>query len=286
MPITDDESSESDLEASQNQVSLQRSVEELLEQNREIMERVRNLEDSFDARTILTRRQDDNITEILPSGNRYDDTDTLKARQPNNRIRNSIISVGQNPFHFAFEKILEESWVYRRNERNDCDCSMASTARRSHSWSIFSGLSLADISILSVIALPINALDISNGKYYDFGPPKPLVLSISPNGIASQEFSELSNDDLEEIALSGLQSDNAALLLKANLLEQQELDAENEAVMNLNDVPQAVSSGESSANWNPETSNARQDSVSVDDFRDSDDDEAYPCRGCGEVSSW
>ncbi|KAK3312912.1 hypothetical protein B0H66DRAFT_569177 [Apodospora peruviana] len=68
---------------------------------------------------------------------------------------------------FAFENILQESWVYRRNERNECDASFVSSVQRSHAWSVFSGYSLADISILSVIAMPITLRDIANNRHYE-----------------------------------------------------------------------------------------------------------------------
>ena len=40
---------------------------------------------------------------------------------------------------------------------------------RSHAWSYLTGYSLADISVLSVISMPITQRDITNSTYYSFG---------------------------------------------------------------------------------------------------------------------
>lgn len=48
------------------------------------------------------------------------------------------------------------------------DFSFRSSVARSHNWSIFSDLSLGDISILSIIALPLYQDDITNAEHYDF----------------------------------------------------------------------------------------------------------------------
>lgn len=77
-------------------------------------------------------------------------------------------------FEFAFEKDLKSSRVYRRAKRDTIDSSVA----RTHTWSIFSGISLSNISEISVLALPLYAEDISNPHNYNFGPgtskPPPL----------------------------------------------------------------------------------------------------------------
>ncbi len=68
---------------------------------------------------------------------------------------------------FEFESDLESSRVYRKALRDTIDGSfrgsMLSTA-----WSIFSDLSMSDISTVSVIALPISAADLTNGQHYNF----------------------------------------------------------------------------------------------------------------------
>ena len=67
-------------------------------------------------------------------------------------------------FGFTFDYDLKCSRVYARVRKSTF--SLSSSARRSIGWSIFSGLSLADISDLSVISLPISAAELWNGERY------------------------------------------------------------------------------------------------------------------------
>jgi hypothetical protein len=73
---------------------------------------------------------------------------------------------------FAFEEELSHSWVYKRSvvRTEDGAFSAISSAGRTASWSMLSGLSLADnISIIAVQALPIYEQDLSNSNLYSFG---------------------------------------------------------------------------------------------------------------------
>lgn len=76
---------------------------------------------------------------------------------------------------FWFEDDLEASRVYRRAQRDTMDFSFRSSIAGTNSWSVFSGLSLGDVSIMSVIALPVYSRDLVNPEHYDFGNgPQPL----------------------------------------------------------------------------------------------------------------
>ena len=72
---------------------------------------------------------------------------------------------------FAFEEELENSWVYKKlANRNDGAFSVISSAGRTASWSMLSGLSLADnISIIAFQALPVYSHDLANSDLYQFG---------------------------------------------------------------------------------------------------------------------
>jgi len=73
-------------------------------------------------------------------------------------------------FDLSFEKDLIASRVYRRIKRDTMDFSMRSSVARSNGWSIFSGMSLSNISEISVLALPILPSDITNPQHYVEGP--------------------------------------------------------------------------------------------------------------------
>ena len=80
--------------------------------------------------------------------------------------------IQRNSGGFAFEEVLENSWVYKRSTKRGDDgaFSVISAAGRTASWSMLSGLSLSDnISIIAVQALPVYAHDISNSDVYQFG---------------------------------------------------------------------------------------------------------------------
>jgi len=61
-----------------------------------------------------------------------------------------------------FEVALEQTRVYARVQSHESDISFTSSAVRTHAWSILSGLSLNDISVVSVLALPITLEEINN----------------------------------------------------------------------------------------------------------------------------
>lgn len=61
-----------------------------------------------------------------------------------------------------FEITLHRTRVYTRVQSNESDVSFASSAVRTNAWSMLSGVSLNDISVISVIALPISLEEINN----------------------------------------------------------------------------------------------------------------------------
>lgn len=69
----------------------------------------------------------------------------------------------------AYEKDLQRSRVYRRtiNKRQSMT-SLASTAMYTTAMSLFSKVSLSQVSSLSFYVLPIYRTDLSNGAFYNF----------------------------------------------------------------------------------------------------------------------
>lgn len=135
-------------------------VEQLLADNKQLCKRLKSLEDRIDARSTSIP-----YNASLVSG--ADDQDASTARPfdgKNTLTRETIMT------RFTFDKYLQSSRVYRMAKRQTCDESFNSSTVRTHAWSVFSGLSLADISALSVVALPLYEDDIigDHAKYYDF----------------------------------------------------------------------------------------------------------------------
>lgn len=64
---------------------------------------------------------------------------------------------------FSFTEILQHSWVYRRNDAlNPSRLSVYSRDTCSMAWSCLSGISMADVSNVSVIGLPILVDEVCN----------------------------------------------------------------------------------------------------------------------------
>ena len=69
-------------------------------------------------------------------------------------------------FKRSFDKDLQTSRPYIRASKNRVSLSATSSAKNTIGWSCLSGLSLSDISQISVFNLPISPCDLSNGQHY------------------------------------------------------------------------------------------------------------------------
>ena len=69
-------------------------------------------------------------------------------------------------YSFTFDQDLENSRPYARAMKRNSMWSTGSSANPTVGWSCLSGLSLADISEISVIGLPISPQELWNGHHY------------------------------------------------------------------------------------------------------------------------
>jgi hypothetical protein len=155
--------SESDLEAEQSQATLQGLVKELLQSNQQISSRLQNIEDSLETGSILTNCFRNGT---LDESAEDSDPEDLYRAEPARNIRRNLSEDSSQP---GFHDDLGTSRVYRRTERYESDVSFTSSAVRTHAWSIFSGLSLSEVSVISAIALPLFLEEISNRQWYTSG---------------------------------------------------------------------------------------------------------------------
>ncbi|KAF4345562.1 Ras family other [Fusarium beomiforme] len=142
--------SDSQARAEENQQQLISAVEILLESNPDLSRRIMGMESTID--TMSQRR----ATIQFIAG--IDDLE-----RPSTSLQRVSL------FEFEFERDLKSSRVYRKAKRDTMDFSARSSVARTHAWSSLSGISLSDISHISVLALPLYAEDISNPHHYDFG---------------------------------------------------------------------------------------------------------------------
>ncbi|KAK3290986.1 uncharacterized protein B0H64DRAFT_411088 [Chaetomium fimeti] len=161
--------SDTSLRAEQRQAELTSSVNQLLDNDHDLSRRLMNLEDSFDAQTIMTKRRSiagtivsKAETERLLLPRKAGSSSAASSQTPNNPQAPLVSG-------FEFEVDLKTSGPYRRARRDTMDFSFCSSVARSHAWSVFSGLSLGDISVMSVVALPVYADEITNSRHYEFG---------------------------------------------------------------------------------------------------------------------
>ncbi|KIX08042.1 uncharacterized protein Z518_02697 [Rhinocladiella mackenziei CBS 650.93] len=74
-----------------------------------------------------------------------------------------------HPRAFVFEELLMKSRVYRKMAWDNSDTfSVLSSAGRTGTWSLLSGLSLSEMSNIAILALPVYATDLENKERYDF----------------------------------------------------------------------------------------------------------------------
>ncbi|CVL11192.1 hypothetical protein FPRO06_10026 [Fusarium proliferatum] len=155
--------SDSGQRAKEHQEKLSNNVKVLLDSNDALSRRLMNIEDALDDQTIISRRMSILSLSVSPSQNTGQES---TAESPIISITNET---SPSISRFDFEDDLESSRVYRRAVRETMDYSFRSSVAKSHNWSVFSGLSLGDVSIMSVIALPVYQDDITNAEHYDFG---------------------------------------------------------------------------------------------------------------------
>jgi hypothetical protein len=96
-----------------------------------------------------------------------DDVSSIRT----SRSRKALYYIGTAArlLRFSFERDLEDSRVYKRSFSRHSQSSLASSAIDSTAMSVFSNLSLAQVSSLSFYALPIYSTDLSNSDSYTFG---------------------------------------------------------------------------------------------------------------------
>lgn len=89
---------------------------------------------------------------------------------------------------FAFEELLMNSRAYRSAAHNNEDAfSVMSSAGRTATWSMLSGLSLSETSNIAILAIPVYATDLNDKEDYSFEPPR-TETAISQAGLAQSPF--------------------------------------------------------------------------------------------------
>ncbi|KAI9708111.1 MAG: hypothetical protein M1820_004315 [Bogoriella megaspora] len=144
-------------EAENSMQKLQSSIEQLLESNADLAARLNGLEREG---SILSRQI-------------VDDASTITSIRASQSQALESCAVPDTPLlKSTFEDDLECSYVYKKAKYSHSQDSFTSSALFSTALSVFSNLSLAQISNFSMYALPIFSTDLHNASWYNFGDAK------------------------------------------------------------------------------------------------------------------
>lgn len=181
-----------------------------------------DIEDAFDAQTVISKQ-----TSVAGSAHQPPASPQTPSQYPQpsgSSIASSMSRLSLTPDTSSiasseFQSDLESSRVYRRAQRGTLDASSRNSiiGAGSFTGSVFSGLSLGDISIMSVIAIPVYAKDLSNPQHYDFGNDEPPQEEAPRQLSASQGTNETSiYHDCLELKLLLMHTDELRPLFEAD----------------------------------------------------------------------
>nr|RBQ97623.1 hypothetical protein FVER53263_00125 [Fusarium verticillioides] len=123
---------------------------------------------------------------------RRDDVSTLRQTRGSKSV--SFIDTQASAIKFTFDQDLQASRVYNRAIGRQSMTSLTSTALYTTALSLFSNLSLSQVSNISFYALPVYSSDLSNSGCYIFGEEGALVKSDSSQAPKSSPSQQRTQD--------------------------------------------------------------------------------------------
>ena len=152
-------------------------IQQVLEDNLEMSQRIANLEMrtlgyTQSAAPVLTDidtcRDDESITtmKIRNDAKQGADEQSGTTEEPNSNASKESTGIQVPTIGFTFDHDLNNSRPYARAMKRNSVWSAASSAIHTMGWSYLSGLSLADVSEISIIDLPISPQELWNGDHY------------------------------------------------------------------------------------------------------------------------
>ncbi|KAJ0383468.1 hypothetical protein COL922a_010435 [Colletotrichum nupharicola] len=133
--------------------------------NADMFRRLERLEDPFGLLGSIEPKLLPHCGQALPDSLSHDLACRSTGTQSHDRERSSSTS-------FEFQPFLDESLPYRRAQDGLVGGSIrGSVTTASKASSVFSGVSLSDVTVLSNVAIPVYPADISNAHHYQFMQP-------------------------------------------------------------------------------------------------------------------
>lgn len=152
--------SHSNPEARQAQKTLEETIQEILSSQTVLKLKFEALEARLSQRSLYAVPDGASTHPGAP----LNDIHPWEAAMPNTDDFGRLEST-QGPLR-DFEESLLSSWVYRRGQNREEDMSFDTLTYRTGAGSILSQITLADISIISVVALPLCISELNNGAHY------------------------------------------------------------------------------------------------------------------------
>jgi hypothetical protein len=148
-------------------------VRQMLANNQELSARIEQLESAAARRDSLFIHPEDDASTIIPKRRREveDDGTASTATKDGSTLQNPTIG-------FAFENFLQATRVYKRALKNDEEL-LSAPEDMTVGFSMLSGLSVSEISNISIFALPVTIFEIANADHYTANLPLEAGLSIS-----------------------------------------------------------------------------------------------------------
>ena len=158
-------------EAQASVTGLATVVTQVLESNREISRRIARLEQQnsrwLPSTTSTITRQDAILSPSLAESDTVEDIESiLTVRGPVTDAQNISICDPRRLFEYSFDQDLNTSRPYRRALQKYEELSTTSSEIHTMGWSCLSGISLAEVSHISVINLLFCPQDLWNGHHY------------------------------------------------------------------------------------------------------------------------
>lgn len=205
--------------------------------------------------------------------------DSILSNVPIDTVRQSLVpellsASGSNVLELEYLEELKRSWVYRRNSA--FQLSTFSIDRHSTTWSCLSGLSLSEVSNISIINLAITVEDVNNPQRWSqtwsndhISPLWPLLPDLTATG---------------PLLTSG-QHEEPRQVLRQPAFYDSETCSTSTATKRAEESGGTVLSNELFAQAVNKTAGRRYvyDPIWPESPLEQDD-AAYPCKACGEVA--
>lgn len=145
----------------------------MLANNQELSVRIEQLESAAARRNSLFIHPEDDASTIMPGRRREveDDGTASIATKDGSTLQHPTIG-------FAFENFLQATRVYKRALKNDEEL-FSAPEDMTVGFSMLSGLSVSEISNISIFALPVTIFEIANADHYTANLPLEAGVAIS-----------------------------------------------------------------------------------------------------------